>query len=75
MIIKEFGCTLDIVEKPPQIGFNEGDLDDFRTKMLKILDFEYFKKKKNSIKLQKMDLKGEVSQVTSSHPSQWHKLQ
>jgi hypothetical protein len=64
------------LKSTPQIGFNEGDLDDFRTKMLKILDFEYFKKKiKNSIKLQKMDLKGEVSQVTSSHPSQWHKLQ
>jgi hypothetical protein len=64
------------LKSSPQIGFNEGDLDDFRTKMLKILDFEYFKKKiKNSIKLQKMDLKGEVSQVTSSHPSQWHKLQ
>jgi hypothetical protein len=64
-IILEFEHALGIVGKLSMSGFNAGDLKNFRPKVHKILNFEYFFVIANSIKLQKMILEGQIIWVNS----------
>jgi hypothetical protein len=59
--------------KSPQ-WVNEDDLEIFRCEVQQMLSFEWIFIIENSVKLQKLVLKGKISWGISSHLGQWHQL-
>ncbi len=73
-IVGEFRHAFSIVGKPSMRRFNEGDLGKNYTWGVRDIKCLVISVNGNSNKLQKMNFKGKISWVTSSHLGQGHKL-